>query len=111
MRTVESTMLRRTRIKPAHIENLLRWVLLAALLYVVLKALFGIPARPEPLVATLIVLVAIAEPILSLIAARGYLQNRALVLTLFQVAIVSALYSLTGGARGDAHPLCHRASR
>jgi signal transduction histidine kinase len=100
-------MLRRTRIKPADIENLLRWVLLAALLYVVLKALFGIPARPEPLVASLIVLVAIAEPILTLIAARGSLQNRALVLTLFQVVLVSALYSLTGGVRGDAHFLLY----
>ncbi len=97
----------RTRVTPEQTETALLWILIAALIYVAIKTLFAMPAPPAPIAAAVIILIALARPILILAVPRRYLETRAAAVTLFDLAIVSAIYFLTGGVHGDAHFLLY----
>jgi signal transduction histidine kinase len=100
-------MLRRTRVTPVHIEKILLWLFFAAVLYVAIRALIVTPATSDLIVSTLILLIAIADPAMAFLVPRRHLEGHVLLVTLVDVAIVSALYFLTGGTRGGAHFLLY----
>jgi signal transduction histidine kinase/putative methionine-R-sulfoxide reductase with GAF domain len=100
-------VMRRIKVTPGRIEGLLLWLFIAAVLFVVFRALFITLPNPDPFFAAVLVVVALAEPALSFFVPRRYRDEHKAVLTLADTVIVGVLYLLTGGMGGTAPMLLY----
>lgn len=96
-------LLRRTRITPHHVENLLTLLYVVAVIVVAARSLTSEGRTTDLWVGIFTVFVG-AAPAAMFLLLPGRIQDRHLLFTtLADLAIVTALFYLTGGSRGGAH--------